>query len=276
VTAVSDPLPQIIGGIPLRLRSILINLDRQGFALNPTNCDPFSIDSTIFGDQGATANPSAHFQVANCADLGFDPKLKIKLSGGNKRNGHPALHATLGYTDNQANVKSVAVTLPATEQLDQDHLGSPCTTAQFNANQCPPGSVLGSATAVTPLLDQPLSGNVYLVTAGNRLPDLVLALRGQISVNVHGIVDTVNGGLRTTFKTVPDVPISSFALDVSGGKVGLIVNNTDICKHRSPAQAQIDGQNGKSADQSVALNPSCGTARHKRHHLSRARVVGRR
>jgi len=39
--ATSDPLPQIIDGIPLRLRSVLINLDRKDFTLNPTNCDPF-------------------------------------------------------------------------------------------------------------------------------------------------------------------------------------------------------------------------------------------
>ncbi|HSJ76610.1 MAG TPA: hypothetical protein VK899_10580, partial [Gemmatimonadales bacterium] len=40
VTAVSDPLPQILQGIPLRTRSIRLDLDRPGFTLNPTNCDP--------------------------------------------------------------------------------------------------------------------------------------------------------------------------------------------------------------------------------------------
>ena len=38
------PLPQILEGIPLRLRSIRVNLDRPNFALNPTNCDPFAVE----------------------------------------------------------------------------------------------------------------------------------------------------------------------------------------------------------------------------------------
>ncbi len=78
ITAESDPLPQILQGIPLRLRSILIELNRRGFALNPTNCDPFSLEAQIGGDQGAMADLSSHFQVADCTSLPFAPKLGVE------------------------------------------------------------------------------------------------------------------------------------------------------------------------------------------------------
>jgi hypothetical protein len=276
ITAVSDPLPSILDGIPLRLRAIRINLDRSDFTLNPTNCDPFQVGAAVFGDQGTEADLQTHFQVANCANLPFSPKLGLRLTGGTKRNGHPAVHATLAYTKGQANIKSVAVTLPRSEQTDTTHLGAPCTTPQFDAGQCPASSILGSAQANTPLLADPLKGKVYLVSAGNPLPDIVLALRGQIDFNLHGRIDSAqNGALRTTFDTVPDVPVDSFRLDLQGGSKGLVVNNTDICTHLRPALAKVAGQNGRNADQRIALDTPCGAARHKRHsrHLHRARTA---
>ena len=47
VTTVSDPLPQIFEGIPLRTRSIRVNLDRPDFTLNPTNCDAFAVERRL-------------------------------------------------------------------------------------------------------------------------------------------------------------------------------------------------------------------------------------
>ncbi len=88
--AVSDPLPTILQGIPLDLRDLRVNLDRQGFALNPTSCAEKSATGTISGTGGASANVHDRFQVGECAALGFGPKLKLSLKGGTKRNGHPA------------------------------------------------------------------------------------------------------------------------------------------------------------------------------------------
>ena len=95
ITAVSDPLPQIQEGIPLRTRFVRIALDRQRFAVNPTNCNPFSVMPTIAGDEGASISPSMRFQAANCTDLGFDPRMSLSVSGSSKRRGHPALHAQI-------------------------------------------------------------------------------------------------------------------------------------------------------------------------------------
>jgi hypothetical protein len=166
-------------------------------------------------------------------------------------------------------------------QLDNSHLRGFCTKSQFSADACPPTSVIGRASATTPLLDQPLTGNAYIVAGGNPLPDILVALRGQIDVNVRGVVSQPNGtGLQTSFETIPDVFVSKFTLNLQGGAKGLLVNNTDICKAPSTATAQIAGQNGRSANQRVALQLPCGSARkarHKRHHkrhLRGARAVG--
>jgi hypothetical protein len=277
VTAVSDPLPQIFVGIPLRLREIRVNLDREDFALNPTNCDPFSVDARVTGDQEAAVDLAEPFQVANCASLPFGPKLSMRLSGATRRTGNPALTTVLTAKAGEANVSSATVTLPPTEQIDNAHINSPCTRVQFAADSCPPGSVIGSAKAETPLLGKPLEGPVYLMTGfGHKLPDVVAALRGQIDIDLDGHVYTVHRAIRTTFSSAPDAPISKFTLSLDGGRKGLLENNTDLCRASLVAVAAITGQNGASVEQSPALQAPCGEAARHRRHRGHGRAVGRR
>ena len=181
ITAVSDSLPQIFEGIPLRLRSVLVNLNRPNFTLNPTNCDPFAVNTQVFGSEGAVASPSEHFQAANCRTLPFAPKLNLKLTGGVHRRGHPAIQATLQTNPGEANPSSVSVTLPSGELLDNAHIGTVCTKPQFAQNACPAGSLVGDAEVATPLLDQPLKGPVYLRSSSHGLPDLAIDSAGPDS-----------------------------------------------------------------------------------------------
>lgn len=268
VTAVSDPLPQIFEGIPLRLRSIQIDLNRANFALNPTNCDPFTINSQISGGEGSTANLTQPFQVANCGALPFAPKLTTRISGSTKHNGNPALETELTFpkAGTEANTSRVRVTLPHSEFLDNAHLKSPCTRVQFVADQCPVGSLLGVAKAETPLLEKPLEGPIYLRANGGerKLPDIVAKLNGQIDVNLVGYVESIRGQLRTTFASVPDAPVSRFILDLDGGNKGLLVNSVDLCSQKLHVAADIAGQNGKTADQNPTLQTSCARRNHKR------------
>ncbi len=277
VTTVSDPLPQILEGIKLRARSLRVNIDRRDFALNPTNCDPLEVDATATGDQGAAAALSSPFQVANCASLPFDPKLSLNLTGGLNRRGHPAIRAVLKAQPGEANLRRTSVALPKGELLDNSHIGTVCTRPQFAAGQCPEGSLLGTAEAVTPILDQPLTGNVYLRSSSHALPDLVADLRGQIDIELAGRIDTVNGGsLRTTFDAVPDAPVTRFTLNLAGGKRGLLQNSTSICGKPKFAVTKMTGQNGTKLTSRTPLSTKCGSkkGRHKRHR--RASGEGRR
>jgi hypothetical protein len=271
VTAVSDQLPFVIGGIPLRIRSILINLDRPGFTLNPTNCSPFAVESQISGSEGASSNVVTPFQVANCAVLPYSPKLRLSLTGGVKRRGHPAIHAVLTGSPGEANTRASQVTLPKGELLDNSHLKTICTRVAFAEGACPSGALIGQAEASSPLLSQPLTGGVYLRASTRRLPDLVVDLRGQIHIELAGRVDSVNGRLRVTFQSVPDVPVSQFSMDLLGGKRGLLVNSEGLCGSGKKATALLTGQNGTEDTAGVPLHPACGTARSKRHGTSSRR-----
>jgi hypothetical protein len=272
VSAASDPLPQILGGIPLRLRSIRIDLDRSGFTLNPTNCDPFALGSTVGGSEGALVNPRAGFQVANCASLAYQPNLSLRLNGGVNRRGHPAIHAVLRTGRDEANSKTISVTLPKGEQVDNAHLKTICTRIQFAANNCPDGSLVGEAEATTPLLDHPLKGKVYLRSSSHELPDLAMRLRGQIDIELSGRIDSTKGGaLRTTFGA-PDAPVSSFALDLLGGSRGLVVNGKSLCGTTKKARVKMVGQNNAVHRVTTNLQAACGSnkAKKRKRHARKA------
>lgn len=265
ITAVSDPLPTILSGIPLDLRSVAVSIDRGDFLRNPTSCGPQQVTSTITGTGGATASPSAGLLVTNCAELGFSPKLSLRLSGKTRRAQDPALEAVLSAPPGQADIKRVQVVLPKSEFIDNAHIGDVCTRPQFAAEQCPDSSRLGTALARTPLLDQPLSGNVYLRSNGaaRKLPDLVVRLQGQIDATLVGYIDSVRhkgsevSRLRTTFANVPDAPVSQFVLKLAGGDLGLLENNTDLCRSKQPATVKMTAHNGSTRNLTVPIATSC-------------------
>src|SRR4029078_10818583 len=69
VTAVSDPFPRILDGVPLRLKTINLTLNRSHFIVNPTSCDPLRIAGNIASVNGASAAVSSRFQVGQCSAL---------------------------------------------------------------------------------------------------------------------------------------------------------------------------------------------------------------
>ena len=275
VTTTSDPLPQILEGIPLRLRSIRVDLDRPNFTLNPTNCDPFSVESLTSADEGGQATSTAHFQATDCAGLAFGPKLAIRLKGSTKRRAHPALRGTLTTGPGESNLSAVTVVMPNNELLDQSHIGTDCTRVQFAANDCPADSIYGTATAESPLLEEPLTGNVYLRAGTHKLPDLVADLRGQFNIEVSARIDSVkSGGLRARFEGIPDAPVTKFVLEMQGGKKGLLQNSKPLCMADKMTTEALVGQNGARIKRKVRLQTSCGgsaSSRHKRHRSKAGR-----
>ena len=263
VNAVADPLPLILAGIPIDARDLRVDLDRPNFALAPTSCEPKSVAVTVTGVSGTSATVSDRFQVGGCNALRFKPGLSLKLSGGTKRGAHPAFKAVVTYPkgSNYANTARAVVALPHSEFLEQSHIRTICTRVQFAADACPKGSIYGKARAITPLLDKPLEGPVYLRSSSNPLPDLVLALHGQLDVDAVGRIDSHNGGIRSTFEAIPDAPLTKVILEMQGGRKGLFVNSRNICKHTNRATAKFSGQNGKVHNFRPLLNDSCKRGR---------------
>lgn len=261
LTVASDPLPTILHGIPLDLRDVRVNIDRDHFTLNPTSCEEMQIGSTITGALGSSASPSQRFQVAGCDGLGFKPRLSLSLKGGTRRSKFPALTAVMRPRVGNANASTIQVTLPHSEFLAQGHIRTICTRVQFAADRCPQGSVYGRVTAFSPILDYPLYGNVYLRSSDHLLPDMVLALRGPagqpIEIEAVGRIDSKNGGIRTTFSGLPDAPLSKVVLRLPGGKKSLLENHVDLCRKQHFATVKMDAQNGKVHDFRAALRPPC-------------------
>jgi hypothetical protein len=265
--AASDPIPHILKGIPLNVRDLRVYVDRRNFILNPTNCTPSSAKATLFGGFLDVFSPaddvpvglSTRYQAANCASLPFKPRLKLNLRGGTKRGGHPGLKAVLRARPGDANIGGAKVTLPRSAFLDQAHIRTICTRVQYAQETCPPGSIYGHAKAITPLLDEPIEGNVYLRSSSNKLPDLVIGLKGLVDVDVSSRIDSFKGGIRNTFEVVPDAPVTSFTLTLQGGKKGLIVNSRDLCEGKtSRVNARFTGQNGRAVTLRPQLKPQCG------------------
>jgi hypothetical protein len=275
VTVVSDPLPTILEGIPLQVRLVKVDVDRPNFIINPTSCAPKSVDGSLTSVAGQTAAVSARFQVGNCANLALKPDLSLSLSGkGQTIDGkHPAVSAVLTQKPGQANLRKVRVALPLSLALDPDNANGLCEFADGSKAEptCPKASIVGTATAVTPILDQPLSGPVYFVKNIRKdlktgreiktLPKLVIPLTGQngLKLTLTGTSNVEDEQLVTTFDNIPDAPVSSFKLNINGGKGGILtVSGTDICKATQIADQHINGQNNNNANTDVYIQtPSC-------------------
>ncbi|HMI80495.1 MAG TPA: hypothetical protein VK480_01780 [Solirubrobacterales bacterium] len=271
IHAVSDVIPDVFGGAKLDLRNIDLDIDRPHFMQNPTNCDPLATTGAILGGGADPTNPATFssyavndpFQATECDKLGFKTNLKVKLYGPTKRDKNPRLEAILRAREGDANIARTALTMPHSLFLDQDHIGTVCTRPQLASHTCPKASVYGYAEARSPLLDEKLKGQVYLVSSNNKLPDLLADLRGQVEIYLRGVISSKRGGLKTVFNGTPDVPVSKFVLRMKGGKKSLLVNSQNTCRKPQRAVLNIKGQNGKKVKKNrFKLNVvSCGKKR---------------
>ncbi len=268
----TDPIPHIIDGIPIHLRDIRAYIDRPGFTLNPTSCEPFKVASALNGagrryadrSDDTLAVATAPFQAFDCASLGFRPRIDLALKGGTKRGDYPSLRVTVRPRPGDANIASSQVRLPPSIFLDQSRIRTICTKTQFAAGRCPPGSVYGHVRAFTPLLEAPMEGPAYLRSSSHTLPDLVFALRGHgIEVDVAGRIDAYKGGIRGTFPTIPDAPVSKFVLKMNGGKRGVLVNAENLCKARQLATARLLGHANRGWRLHPEVKADCGQRKKK-------------
>ncbi|HEY7256481.1 MAG TPA: hypothetical protein VH476_07325 [Solirubrobacterales bacterium] len=261
VSAESEKMPQIIGGIPIRMRSIQVNIDRPNFTINPTNCSIFSVDSQGVGDQGTVTDFSSYFHAVNCAHLGFEPKMRIRLVGGKKqtrRGQNPALRFDLWTREGDANLKRLAVTLPKAFAIDQRHLGNICSRAELASTRCAGRQQIGRVRVDTPLLDQPLTGPAYAVSGFGKLPHVIFILDGQVTIMPEAESSSVGGGfLKTVVPVIPDAPVGHFRFDLFGGKQGYLINTRSTCSE-PVVRIQYVAQSDRRHSQRVNVGTKCG------------------
>ena len=232
-------VPQIIFGVPLRLKRITVNIDRPGFMFNPTSCAAQQITAAISGSQEAVAHVASPFAVGACKSLAFKPSFTVSTNGHTSRANGASLDAKVSYPKgamgNDANIAYVKVSLPRQLPSRLTTLQKACPAATFDANPgaCPKESVVGISRTTTPLLPVQLEGPVYFVShGGEAFPNLIVVLQGD-GVRVDLVGDTfINkaGITSSTFKTVPDVPVNSFELYLPQGKFSALAANGNLCK----------------------------------------------
>ena len=276
LTVTTDPLPTIIDGIPADLRAINAVIDKPGFMFNPTGCEPGSFSGTATGTEGASAPISSHFQMGSCRSLTFKPNFKVSTSGKTSRKDGASLDAKILYPtgalgDNQAssqsNVKMVKVDLPKQLPSRLTTLQKACPSATFEANPaaCPEDSKVGTATAITPVLPVTLTGPAYFVSYGGaKFPELVVVLQGYgVTVYLHGETFISKAGITSsTFRKIPDVPITSFELQLPEGPYSALAANGNLCTTKLKMPTAFTGQNGATIKQSTPISVT-GCTKHK-------------
>ena len=276
VTAISDPLPTILSGIPVRLRTLELALDRKDFTVNPTSCAKKTISTTLGALGGGEAQLTQEFRAGDCQALPLSPKMSLRLVGKGRTlraKGHPGLQARMTLPKSQAGLRRVDATLPLSLALDPQNARALCETAVGATAdpKCPAASIVGTASVKSPLLPKPLTGPVYFVkgvrttSTGRKvatLPTLVLPLRGNgVQINVRATTTVRNKKLVARFEGLPDAPVSQFDLRMNGGKNGVLTIARNACSTDRRAALRFAGQNERVRSGSTQLSMSCGKAK---------------
>ncbi len=257
-----DAIPTSIEGIPLEIQHVNAITTRGDFQFNPTSCNKMQVSGTIHSSEGSTDTIDVPFQVTNCAVLGFKPGFKVSTSGKTSRANGASLSVKLTYPKapfgSQANIKSVKVDLPKQLPSRLTTLQKACPAKTFEANPagCPADSIVGHATAITPLIPVPLTGPAYFVSYGGaKFPELVVALQGYgVTLDLHGETFISKAGITSsTFHTVPDAPVGSFELTLPEGKFSALAANGNLCKSKLAMPTAFTAQNGAEIHESTKI-----------------------
>jgi uncharacterized repeat protein (TIGR01451 family) len=281
LTIVSDPLPTMLDGIPLQIQHVQVSVERpNGFTFNATNCEPMQITGTLSSSEGASSSQSTRYQVTNCLDLAFKPTLTASTSGKTSRADGASLSVKLGYPAGpyDANIAKVKVELPKQLPSRLTTLQKACLASTFEANPaaCPAASLVGHATATTPVLPVPLTGPAYFVShGGEAFPSLIIVLQGYgVTVDLVGSTFISKSGITSsTFKTVPDVPVGSFELTIPEGPYSALSANANLCKSKLAMPTEFVAQNGVVLERSTKIKATgCPRAKRATHKRKRAHV----
>ena len=287
VTIISDPLPTQLKGIPLQLKRVLVTVDRPSFEFNPTSCAPMKIEGTLTGAAGATSNVSSPFQVSGCQTLPFKPTVTASTQGKTSKADGASLKLTFKSKPGEAHVATTILTIPATLPARLTTIQKACVASVFEANPaaCPEGSDIGTAVVHTPVLKNPVSGPIYLVSRGNAAwPDAELVLQGEgITVILDGQTAIKKGVTTSSFLSVPDAPFESVEAKLPEGPHSALTANLpfkdhySLCDQHLTIPTALTGQNGTAVNQNVKVSiQDCHAVKaSKAKHLTRKQKLAR-
>lgn len=246
----------------------------QPLLTNPSGCGNrnFEADFTGYADTQSSADSTVTF--TGCENLGFAPQVSLSVTkpGGGapeaSDQGVPVeanLDATVTANPGDAGIKDVDVLMPKPVTINVQKIPFSCTIEAQALDACPPTSKIGTVSAISPLLPEPLNGEIYLFKpvpgdTSATLPRLFLRLRGRINVDLFAVNKFFNTiQLRSTFTNLPDVPLSSFTMHLDG----FLSTRPEACSYSTAernATGTMVGHNGKTAGILNYVDVNCPTA----------------
>jgi hypothetical protein len=274
---VTSVLPRIVGGVPIRVKTISVTVSKSNFLYNPTYCGALATESTLSGFtlvSGAitgTQSLSTPFSVGNCSKLKFKPSFAAASNAKTSKLNGASLETTINQAAGQANIRSVTVQLPIQLPSRLTTLQQACLAATFEANpfNCPKGSFVGGVRANTPLLPKKMSGPAILVSHANlAFPDLDLVLEGNgVRVILVGNTDIKNGITITKFASTPDVPVSSVTVNLPIGPHSSLAAFGGLCRKSLLMPTTLVGWNGATIKQNTRIFVRGCPVKILRHHV---------
>jgi hypothetical protein len=262
VSSKSSPLPRELKGIPIDIRSIVLNMNRADFTFNPTSCNAMAVTAEAVSVSGQTAALSSPFKAQNCAGLPFHPVLTATTTGNASRSEGASLKVNITAKSGEANIAKTDLTIPLQLPARLKTLQKACTEAQFNTNpaDCPEDSVIGMATVHTQVLNVPLTGPMYIVSHGGAaFPDVEIVLQGEgVEIVLDGKTDIKKGITYSNFEAVDDAPFTSFEANLGEGPHSILTAHLphefyDLCGQKLTIPTRIVGQNGALIEQNTKV-----------------------
>jgi uncharacterized repeat protein (TIGR01451 family) len=285
----ADQIPHIMDGIVIHVRDIRVYIDRHDFTLNPTNCDPLVFSATVIGSGESFTDPAGDvpvtvkdpFQAADCSNLVFKPSFQVSVSGKTSKVNGASLTAKLTYPSapfgTQANIARVKVELPKRLPSRLTTLQKACIETVFDKNPsaCPAGSVIGTATAITPIIPVPLTGPAYFVSHGGaKFPELVIVLQGYgVTLDLHAETFISRQGITSSiFPSAPDAPVGSFELKLLQGPHSALAANGNLCSSNTKLimPTIFTAQNGATVHQETKIKINDCPKKKTRHKNKKA------
>ncbi len=251
--------PTRFRGLALNLRSIIVDLDRENFPLNPTACGPLRATAELTGEGGATAAPTADVTYTGCGDLPFQPGITAALTGDTGPAKHPGMSVVITPRPGDSNLKSSTVTLPMGVSTDPKNLKSQCDPAVFAAGGCGADTQVGTVEAKVSITNETVTGTVHLVrSATSAVPGLGMNITGRYALRVLSSVTIVKDNrVKADFASIPDLPLRRLELTVAGGDRSPLQVSPKACTQDSAYDAVFVGQGGKTHN--VAIPVKCKT-----------------
>lgn len=241
-------VPLRFRGLALDLREITVQLDRQGFPLNPTACGPLAATADFTGEAGQSASRTTAVAFTGCQAKPFQPGFSASLTGDLAPGGHPRVAVTMTPRPGDANLSAATVTLPAGVATDLNNLQAPCSAAAFETASCPASARVGSATARVSITPEVITGDVFLVSvAGLRLPGIGMSFTGRYAQRVLSTVRVDGERIVTDFASIPDLPLTRLDLVIDGGAKSPIQLSKRACTASGTWNGTLRGHGGQTA-----------------------------